>query len=96
MLGQIILAQEFASGTFSGLRLYCRMDVSVYRKDGKFHFFVNEVTHGMNTGLFTYADHDNVMEDVWTELSLVLEHTVKAGYLLSSGVGPTPLPPSSP
>lgn len=95
MLGQIILAQEFQSGHFSGLRLFCRMDVSVYQStDEKFHYFVNELDHSTHTGLWPNWDLHSVIETAWNELSGLLECAVLKRYLERGGLGKCPLPPS--
>lgn len=92
MLGQLVLAYEYHSGIFSGLRVFCRMDVSVYQQDEKFHFFVNEFDHSVNTGLFPIVSTPGNLETAFQDISLTLEHAVKSGYLKEGGLGQTPLP----
>lgn len=64
----------------------------MYRKDESFHFFINEFDHCVNTGLFTFVDHNLEVERAFLDISLALEHAVKAGYLQGAGLGQTPLP----
>ena len=54
ILGKILLLEERQTGRMSGLRMFCRLDVSVFREQatGKHSFFVNEITRAHSTGLF--------------------------------------------
>ena len=92
MLGQYILAYEYHSNFFSGLRIFCRMDTSVYSQQDRFHFFINEMTHSHNTGLFSFIDQYEELESAYSDLSLTLEHAVVKGFLSNGGLGKTPLP----
>ena len=58
MLGQMILAYEYHMGQFSGPRIFCRMDVSIFmiRHQNKVHYFLHEFDHCNNTGLYSFVD----------------------------------------
>jgi hypothetical protein len=92
MLGQMILAYEYHSGLFSGLRIFCRMDVSVYCQGNRFFFFLNEFDHSNATGLFSFKDTHGDLHTAFVDLSLTLEYAVKSGFLKKLGLGHTPLP----
>ena len=95
MLGQIVLANEYASQHFSGLRQCVRVDVSVYQdNEGKFHYFVNELAHCMNTGLWGRWGHDEKIHEAWEELSYSLEYAVRSGMLSADHIRNMPLPES--
>ena len=38
------------------MRLFVRMDVSVFQRQGEFHYMVNELTRSHQTGLFLHWD----------------------------------------
>ena len=64
----------------------------MYRKANSFHFFVNEFDHCVNTGLFTFTNHNQEVQTAFLHISLTLEHAMKAGYLREGGLGQVPLP----
>jgi hypothetical protein len=92
MIGQLILASEYHSKMFSGLRIFCRMDASIYRQEDQIYFFINEFDHSTNTGLFSSADSSEQLESSFVTLSLTLEHAVREGFLSNGGAGLCPLP----
>jgi hypothetical protein len=54
ILGKVILLEEKKTGRMSGLRVFCRLDVSIFREQatGSYSFFVNEITRTHGSGLF--------------------------------------------
>jgi len=92
MLGQYILASEYYSQQFSCLRIFCRMDVGVYRRGDQVCYFINEFDHSTNTGLFPCDDSHNQLQTAFVDLAWTLEHAVKSGYLERGGLGKTPVP----
>jgi hypothetical protein len=52
VLSRTILTQEFYMPRRSCMRLFVRMDISVFQRDGKFHYMVNELTSSQHTALF--------------------------------------------
>ena len=52
ILSRIILAEEFYMKIRSCFRLFVRMDISVFQREGRFHYMVNELTSSQHTGLF--------------------------------------------
>lgn len=60
MLARLIVTEEcqFDNEKFSGLRIFCRLDISVFREQntGKYQFFVDEVTRTHGAGLFKRWD----------------------------------------
>ena len=60
MTGKMVLAEERQYQRFSGLRIFARMDVSVYRdtRSGTYKYFVNEITRGHTTHLFHGRDSE--------------------------------------
>lgn len=60
MLGKMVLAEEKRYRRFSGLRIFVRMDVSVYRHtgSGEYQYFVNEPTRVNDTHFFHGCDCD--------------------------------------
>jgi len=89
ILGKIILLEERQTRRMSSLRVFCRLDVSVFRErsTGNHSFFVNEVTRTHGAGLFQFwSDHDNV-DTFFQHLKDVL-HLVASRKLFH--VTPTP------
>jgi hypothetical protein len=74
----------------SGLRVFCRLDVSVYREKatGKHSFFVNEVTRTHGSGLFQHWTDHQMADPFFVHLMHVL-HLVASEKLLHG----CPLPP---
>lgn len=60
MLARLIVTEEcqFDNEQFSWLRIFCRLDISVFREQntGKYQFFVDEVTCTHGAGLFKRWD----------------------------------------
>jgi hypothetical protein len=74
MLSRIILAQEFYMKRRSCMRLFVRMDISVFQQDGMFHYMVNELTSSQHTALFMEwgLDHmDFCIQDLAKSLHFV-------------------------
>ena len=76
MLSRAVLAQEFYLKKESCMRIFARMDISVYQRNGKFHYFVNELTSSHNTALFLEWDHgsmDYAIQDLSKALHFVAQ-----------------------
>jgi hypothetical protein len=54
MMGKMVLAEEHQYGMVSGLRVFARWDVSVFRNvdSCKYEYFVSEITRSWSTCLF--------------------------------------------
>jgi len=99
MLGKLILAEERGSGKFSSLRIFCRMDVSVFRdcsgdvdlgSDSGFKYVVNEVNRTPNTCLYYVANKPEGAADMmFAHLSKILLYTVQKKLLLNPPPAPT-------
>ena len=78
MTGKMVLAEERQYQRFSGLRIFARMDVSVYRdtRSGTYKYFVGEVTRGHTTHLFHGCDSEVDHSDHFISvLSNILHYT---------------------
>jgi hypothetical protein len=53
LLYQLIVAEEHITKRRSGLRVFVRMDISVFQTKGKFSYVVNELTRSHQATLFT-------------------------------------------
>lgn len=89
MLGKIIFLEEKETKRWSGLRAFCRLDVSVFREkdSGKHNFFVNEITRSHTCGLFQAWVRPGMADPLFSHLCDVL-HLVAANkmFLLSQTV----------
>jgi hypothetical protein len=65
IFGRIIRLEEKRTGRMSGMRFFCRMDVSIYRhlSTGEHQFFVNEITRTHGAALFADWDTLRRMDD---------------------------------
>lgn len=72
MLYRLIVAEEHITNRPSTMRIFVRMDISVYKNEGKFHYFINELTRSHQTGLFMHWDISGRMELCIQELEKVL------------------------
>jgi hypothetical protein len=52
MLSRVVTADEFHMKRRSDFRIFVRMDISVFQREGKFQFMVNELTSSQHTALF--------------------------------------------
>lgn len=90
IFGRVIQLEERRTGRMSGMRFFCRMDVSVYRhmETGKHHFFVNEITRTHGAGLFSNWDEQGRLDMFFfNRLSKTLHHASAQKLFLNS---PTP------
>lgn len=74
MLGNIILLEEKRTGRMSGLRIFCRLDVSVFREQetGKHSFFVNEITGSHGAALFESWITHSMADSLFRHMSNIL------------------------
>ncbi len=74
MLGKLVVADEFRSKRRSQLRIFCRLDVGVFKSQntGKFQYMVNEITPCHTTGLFMAWDQIGRMEIFFQEMAKIL------------------------
>ncbi|KAF8870256.1 hypothetical protein BD779DRAFT_1479087 [Infundibulicybe gibba] len=78
---ELALLEEAQSGT-SGLRIFCRMDVSVYQsEEGWWMYYVNEVDRTHNASLFAREDIGSARDVMQQALS-----AMKSIYLLSQEI----------
>ena len=54
MLSRLVVAEEHFSKRRSCMRTFVRMDISVYQRDGMFHYMINELTRSHQTVLFMH------------------------------------------
>jgi hypothetical protein len=82
ILGKTILLEERVTGRMSGLRVFCRLDISVFREreTGKHSFFVNEITRSHGTALFVEWITHGLTDPFFHHLSDIL-HLVAAQKL---------------
>jgi len=54
MLSKLVPAEEYMTGRRSGLRVFCRLDVSVYKdsRDKSMKFLLDNIARSQTTGLF--------------------------------------------
>jgi hypothetical protein len=64
IFARVIRLEEIQFEKMSGMRLWCRMDVSVYREKetGKHQFFVNEITRSHTAALFPRWDSSDLLD----------------------------------
>jgi hypothetical protein len=76
ILSKVILLEERRTQRKSGLRVFCRLDVSIYRKteSGEHCYFVNEITRTHGAGLFPQYDSNNIRNHLFTHISNTLHH----------------------
>jgi len=99
MLGKLIIAEEQCSGRVSSLRIFCRLDISLYRdisRDGGqgYKYVVNEVNRTFSTCLFYNHSQPNGMGDgLFWHLAQALQHVAEKKFLINSPP-PPPVPRS--
>jgi hypothetical protein len=74
MLYRTVLAEEHFSKRRSCMRIFVRMDISVYQQQGQFHYMVNELTRSHQSALFLQYDNgkmDLCIQDLATVLHFV-------------------------
>ena len=76
ILARVILLEERRLRRWSGLRVFCRLDVSIYREQegGLHHYFVNEITRTHGAGLFSLWDTNIQLNGFFNHMSQVLHH----------------------
>jgi hypothetical protein len=77
MLYRLIVAEEAITQRRSCMRIFVRVDVSVFERDGKFQFMINELTRSHQTGLFLHWDHgkmDLCIQELANALHFVAAH----------------------
>jgi hypothetical protein len=89
MLGKLVAVDEFRIKRRSQLRIFCRLDVGVFKSQdtGKFQYMVNKITPCHTTALFTAWDISNWMEVFVQEMAKVLHFLSskrKRSFLTSS------------
>lgn len=73
-LAQVIALEERRMQRMSGLRVFCRLDLSIYRhtESGKHEYFVNEITRTHGAALFPGWDSNNRLNFMFTHMSNIL------------------------
>ena len=74
MLSKLIPAEEFCTKRRSGMRIFVRVDASVFRAGGRTHFVISELTRSHETGMLLYWDTHNRNEHLFQELARVLHY----------------------
>ena len=87
MLGKLILAEERTSGKLSSLRIFTRLDISVYRdvsRDGSgFQYVLSEVNRNLSTCLyFNWAKPSGMRDAMLLHHSKLLWHVARYKCLL--------------
>jgi hypothetical protein len=72
LLSRLVAAEEFYTKRRSCMRIFVRMDISVFQREGKFHYMVNELTRSHQTGLFMHWDRMGHMDSLILDLANVL------------------------
>ncbi len=54
------------------MRIFVRMDITVFLHQGKFQYMVNELTRSHQTGLFMHWDNTGSMDYLFQDLANVL------------------------
>lgn len=87
MMGMMVLAEEANYNTPSGIRVFTRCDVSVYRdcERQEYRYFVSEITRSWSTCLFyPWADPEGMGDIMVTQLAKLLHHLTSTKYLQAS------------
>jgi hypothetical protein len=76
MLSRIILLEERKTGRMSGLRIFVRLDTSVYleKKTGNHKYFINEITRTHGAALFPRCVGHLKLDLFFTHMSKTLYH----------------------
>jgi hypothetical protein len=72
MLTKLVPADEFITKQRSGMRIFLRMDISIFLADGTPRFFVNELTREHCTSLFQAWDRASRTEVMIQEFAKLL------------------------
>lgn len=72
MLYRLVLADEHYTARTSCMRIFLRMDISVFERNGQFHYFINELTRSHQTGLFLHWDKIGKMDFCIQDLANIL------------------------
>ena len=75
ILARVIALEERRMGRMSGLRVFCRLDVSIYRERNRVHkYFVNEITRAHGAGLFPQWDSNKRLDFFFVLMSNLLHY----------------------
>lgn len=75
ILGRVIALEEKKFGRMSALRVFCRLDVSIYlEKNGDHKYFVNEITRTHGAGLFPQWDSNQKLDLLFIQMSNTLHY----------------------
>jgi len=88
MLGKLILAEERTSGELSSLRIFSRLDISVYRDTSAngsgFQYVLSEVNRTLSTAVYSaYAEPIGTWDALITHLAETLHLATANGCFLS-------------
>jgi hypothetical protein len=73
-LHRLIIAEEHITNRPSTMRIFVRMDISVFRNEGCFQYYINELTRSHQTGLFCHWDVAGRMDLCIQDLAKVLHY----------------------
>jgi hypothetical protein len=84
ILNRVISLEEKRSGRMSGLRVFCRLDVSIFmEKDGMTHrYFVNEITRAHTAALFPQWDSNQRLDLFFSHMARTLHYISKSKLYL--------------
>ena len=86
MLAKLVPAYEFVTKQRSGMRIFVRLDISVFLEDGTPRFFVNEINNDHCSSMFQAGDEGYRNEILFQELANVLHfHTIQDRKLRRGG-----------
>jgi hypothetical protein len=76
ILARVIALEERRTGRMSGLRVFCRMDISIYRatERGDHQYYVNEITRTHGGALFPKFDSNKRLNNLFNHMSNILHH----------------------
>jgi len=84
MIGKMVLAEEKSYGVVSGLRIFGRCDVSIFRNvaTGRYEYVVSKVTRSYSTCLFTpWCDPEGAADVMISRLLRVLHRVARVRFL---------------
>jgi hypothetical protein len=91
MLGKLVAVEEFITKRPSGLRTFCRLDVTVFRdcQTGNFQYTLNDINIGHSLALFSYWDKAGQMKIMFQEIYKTLHFlSYKRKYCVPTSQNP--------
>ena len=87
-LTNIIQLEEKQLDRLSGLRVFCRLDMSIFQEQdsGEHHYFVNKIMRTHSAALCPHWDTNNRLNYLFTHMSNILHHMSKHQMYKKLGV----------